>query len=70
MFEERMIMDEIDKFFEDDEKNKKRYKLFLNLGISAEYAGKDIKLNNPILKKIKSKTIHIHQKRKNNDNLF
>lgn len=70
MFEESTIMDEIDKFFEDNEKNKKRYKLFLNLGISAEYTGKDIELNNPILKKIKNKTIHIHQKRKNNDNLF
>lgn len=65
-----MIMNEIDKFFEDDEKNKKRYKFFLTFGISAEYHAKDIQLNKPIFKKNKNKTIFIHQKRKNNDNLF
>ena len=71
MFEENQVMEEIDKFFDDDEKYKKKYKLFLMLRLDAEYQGKDIQLNNPPIKKeVKHDFIHIYCKIKKGDNLF
>lgn len=63
-------MDELDKFFEDDEKSKKRYKMLLRLGLTAEYRGKEIKMGEVKKKEIKKKTIKIHRKGKDNDNIF
>lgn len=70
MFKEIDVMDELDKFFEDDEKSKKRYKMLLRLGISTEYDGKEIKMGEAKKKETKKKIIRIHQKGKDNDNIF
>jgi len=70
MFNEVEVMDELDKFFEDDEKSKKRYKMLLSLGVSAEYRGKDIKMGDAKKKEVKKKVIQIHRKGKDNDNIF
>ena len=70
MFKETDVMDELDKFFEDDEKSKKRYKMLLKLGISTEYGGKEIKMGDAKKKETKKKIIRIHRKDKDNDNIF
>jgi len=70
MFEENQVMEEIDKFFEDDEKYKKKFKLFLMLKLDAEYQGTDIQLNVPIKKEVKRNFIRVHRKIKKGDNLF
>ena len=64
-------MDEIDKFFEDNEKSKKRYKLLLQFGLSPKYKGKELKMGEPKKKEVKKKVIKIHKKGKpDNDNIF
>jgi hypothetical protein len=72
MFNEIAVMDELDKFFEDDEKSKKRYKLLLSLKISTKYLGKNIIISEPKKKETKKKIIKIHRKSKgkDNDNIF
>jgi hypothetical protein len=70
MFNEVEIMDELDKFFEDDEKSKKRYKMLLKLGLTAAYQGKEIKMGEIKKKETKKKIIKIHRKGKDNDNIF
>lgn len=68
MFNEIAVMDELDKFFEDDEKSKKRYKLLLGLKISTKYLGKNIIIDEPKKKETRKKLIKIHRKGKDNDN--
>lgn len=70
MFNEVEIMDELDKFFEDDEKSKKRYKMLLKLRLTAAYQGKEIKMGEIKKKETKKKIIKIHRKGKDNDNIF
>jgi hypothetical protein len=71
MFEERYVMDELDKFFEDDEKSKKRYKLLVSFDPSASYKGKFIKLGEAKKKEVKKRVVKVHKKgSKENDNIF
>lgn len=71
MFNEVEVMDELDKFFDDNEKSKKRYKLLMQFGLSSKYGGKELKLEEPKKKEIKKKVIKIHKKGKpDNDNIF
>lgn len=71
MFEEIQVMDELDKFFEDDEKSKKRFKLLVSFDPTAAYKGKVLKLGEVKKKEIKKRTLKIHQKgSKENDNIF
>jgi hypothetical protein len=71
MFEERLVMDELDKFFEDDEKSKKKYKLLVNFGLSSAYKGKVIKLGEAKKKEVKKRSVKVHRKgTKENDNIF
>ena len=71
MFDEILVMDEIDKFFEDDEKSKKRFKLLVSFGPSSSYKGKSIKLGEAKKKEVKKRTVKVHKKgTKDNDNIF
>ena len=64
-------MDELDKFFEDDEKSKKKYKLLVNFGLSPAYKGKGIKFGEAKKKEVKKRAVKVHKKgNKENDNIF
>lgn len=71
MFEERLVMDELDKFFEDDEKSKKKYKLLVSFGLSPKYKGKAFEIGEAKKKEVKKRVVKVHKKgAKENDNLF
>lgn len=70
MYKESEVMDEIDKFFEDDEKSKKRYKMLLRFGANSSYKGKDFSLGEAKKKKIKKKVVRVHTKDKDSDKIF
>lgn len=70
MCKEYEVMDEIDKFFEDDEKSKKKYKMLVRFGANSAYGGKGISLGEAKKKKIKKKVVRIHTKEKDNDSIF
>ncbi len=70
MYKEHDVMDEIDKFFEDDEKSKKKYKMLLKFGANSAYAGKGFTLGEAKKKKVKKKVVRIHTKEKDNDTIF
>lgn len=70
MYKEREVMEELDKFFEDDEKSKKKYKMLLRFAAASTYGGKGFSLPPIEKKKVKKKVVRIHRKEKDNDNIF
>jgi hypothetical protein len=70
MYKENEVMEELDKFFEDDEKSKKKYKMLLKFSVDSSYKGKVFLVPPAEKKKIKKKIIRVHKKGKDNDNIF